>query len=63
VPSLDYRFVYYLLGATGICVVPSSSFCSDLQGFRITLLEENDETLREIFTKLRDAIKTFIQSA
>lgn len=63
VPSLDYRFVYYLLGATGICVVPSSSFCSDLQGFRITLLEENDDDLREIFTTLRDAIKAFILSA
>jgi len=33
---LDKRFVYYLLAAKGICVVPISSFCSDLQGFRIT---------------------------
>jgi len=63
VPSLDYRFVYYLLGATGICVVPSSSFCSELQGFRVTLLEENDDELRHIFTILRDAIKAFIRSA
>ena len=63
VPSLDYRFVYYLLGATGICVVPSSSFCSKLQGFRVTLLEEDDDELRRIFTNLRDAIKAFIKSA
>ena len=34
---LDKRFVYYLLGAKGICVVPISSFCSELQGFRVTL--------------------------
>ena len=26
---LDKRFVYYLLAAKGICVVPISSFCSD----------------------------------
>src|SRR5690606_12584028 len=46
----DKRFVYYLLGATGICVVPISSFCSDLKGFRVTLLEENEKELINIFT-------------
>ncbi len=39
---LDKRFVYYLLGAKGVCVVPISSFCSELQGFRVTLLEEDE---------------------
>jgi aspartate/methionine/tyrosine aminotransferase len=58
----DYRFVYYLLGATGICVVPISSFCSELQGFRITLLEEDEEELRKVFTALRDAIKAYVKS-
>ena len=42
---MDKRFVYYLLGAKGICVVPISSFCSELQGFRVTLLEEDEEVL------------------
>ncbi|MCL4170012.1 UNVERIFIED_CONTAM: hypothetical protein GTU68_027649, partial [Idotea baltica] len=37
----DKRFVYYLLAAKGVCVVPISSFCSDLLGFRVTLLEED----------------------
>lgn len=60
--SLDSRFVYYLLGATGICVVPVSSFCSDLLGFRVTLLEENEELLRKTFTTLRDAIRTYLDS-
>ncbi|GHV12440.1 aminotransferase [Fibrobacterales bacterium] len=60
--SSDYRFVYYLLGATGICVVPVSSFCSDLQGFRITLLEEDEEELRKVFNTLRDAIKEYVRS-
>jgi aspartate/methionine/tyrosine aminotransferase len=57
----DYRFVYYLLGATGICVVPISSFCSELQGFRITLLEEDDETLKKVFKTLRDAIRNYVK--
>jgi aspartate/methionine/tyrosine aminotransferase len=60
--SLDFRFVYYLLGATGICVVPISSFCSDLRGFRITLLEEDEVLLKKTFTTLRNAIRTYLDS-
>jgi alanine-synthesizing transaminase len=58
----DKRFVYYLLGAKGICVVPISSFCSELQGFRVTLLEENEATLIKTFTALRDAIVEYLAS-
>lgn len=58
----DKRFVYYLLGATGICVVPISSFCSDLKGFRVTILEEDEETLKKTFSKLRDAIIEYLNS-
>ncbi len=60
--SLDFRFVYYLLGATGICVVPISSFCSDLRGFRITLLEEDEELLKKTFTTLHDSIRMYLDS-
>ncbi|MBO6522374.1 MAG: pyridoxal phosphate-dependent aminotransferase [Balneolaceae bacterium] len=60
--SLDTRFVYYLLGATGICVVPISSFCSDLLGFRVTLLEEDEELLKKTFTTLRDSIRKYLDS-
>jgi aspartate/methionine/tyrosine aminotransferase len=60
--DLDKRFVYYLLASTGICVVPISSFCSDLMGFRVTLLEENEELLKNTFTRLRDAINEYIAS-
>ncbi|WMJ73068.1 pyridoxal phosphate-dependent aminotransferase [Cytophagaceae bacterium ABcell3] len=60
--DLDKRFVYYLLGATGICVVPISSFCSELKGFRITLLEENEELLTQIFTNLKDALVEYLAS-
>jgi aspartate/methionine/tyrosine aminotransferase len=60
--ALDKRFVYYLLGAKGVCVVPISSFCSELQGFRVTLLEENEETLVKTFTALRDGIVEYLKS-
>ncbi len=58
--ALDKRFVYYLLGAKGICVVPISSFCSELQGFRVTLLEENEEILVKTFTAIRDGIVEYL---
>jgi alanine-synthesizing transaminase len=60
---LDKRFVYYLLAAKGVCVVPISSFCSDLQGFRITLLEEDEESLVRIFESVRDGIVEYVKSA
>jgi alanine-synthesizing transaminase len=59
---LDKRFVYYVLAATGICVVPMSSFCSDLMGFRATLLEENPERMRWMYQKLRAAIMEYVAS-
>jgi alanine-synthesizing transaminase len=40
--EVDKRFVYYLLGATGICVVPLTGFCCKLKGFRVTLLESDN---------------------
>jgi len=58
----DKRFVYYLLGAKGVCVVPISSFCSELQGFRVTLLEENEEILVGTFSAIRDGIVEYLAS-
>lgn len=60
--ALDKRFVYYLLAAKGVCVVPISSFCSELQGFRVTLLEEDEETLIRTFTAIRDGIVEYLAS-
>jgi alanine-synthesizing transaminase len=56
----DKRFVYYLLGAKGICVVPISSFCSELNGFRITLLENDEEILVDTFSRLADALNEYL---
>ena len=59
---LDKRFVYYLLGAKGVCVVPISSFCSELSGFRVTLLEENSEMLVSTFTRIREGVIEYLSS-
>ncbi|MGL1893565.1 MAG: pyridoxal phosphate-dependent aminotransferase [Spirochaetaceae bacterium] len=57
----DKRFVYYLLAATGICVVPISGFYSDLQGFRFTLLEENDDKRAWIYKTLAESIFQYLK--
>ncbi|MHC5060385.1 MAG: pyridoxal phosphate-dependent aminotransferase [Planctomycetota bacterium] len=59
----DKRFVYYLLGSTGICVVPLSGFCCDKQGFRVTLLETDDEKRRWTWSKIAESIKKYLASA
>lgn len=57
---LDKRFVYYLLGAKGVCVVPISSFCSELSGFRVTLLEENEEILVKTFNSIKEGVIEYL---
>jgi alanine-synthesizing transaminase len=61
--ALDKRFVYYLLGATGICVVPLTGFNCDLQGFRVTLLESDDAKFEWVFRTLREKIREYLQEA
>jgi len=60
--SLDKRFVYYLLGATGVCVVPLSSFATELQGFRSTLLETDEARFRKIFNTIAESINMYLAS-
>lgn len=57
--DLDKVFVYNLLAATGVCVVPLSSFHSELNGFRVTLLENDEKLLKATFQKIRDALYEF----
>ena len=58
----DKRFVYYLLAATGICVVPLSSFFTPERGFRITLLERDEETFTRIFETIAANITEYLNS-
>jgi len=58
----DKRFVYYLMGATGIVVVPLTGFQSAHHGFRATLLETDDEKRAWVFRSLRAAIDAYVTS-
>ena len=58
----DKRFAYYLMAASGICVVPLSGFNSDLYGFRMTLLEPDEKKFKFIFETVAEKIKEYLKS-
>jgi aspartate/methionine/tyrosine aminotransferase len=58
----DKRFVYYLMGATGIVVVPLTGFQCSHHGFRATLLESDDKKRAWILKTLRDSIEQYVES-
>jgi aspartate/methionine/tyrosine aminotransferase len=58
----DKRFVYYLLAATGICLVPLTSFFTDLPGFRMTLLDKNEEEFKSVVKTIAEKIVEYIES-
>ncbi|MEQ8338734.1 MAG: pyridoxal phosphate-dependent aminotransferase [Cyclobacteriaceae bacterium] len=60
--ELDKRFVYYLLAAKQVCLVPISSFCSDLMGFRMTLLEEDEAIRDETYKRIKEGIIEYCES-
>lgn len=59
--SLDKRFAYYLLGATGICVVPLTGFESPLHGFRVTLLENDKAQFTRTLNSIRESIIEYLR--
>ncbi len=59
----DKRFVYYLMGATGIVVVPLTGFQCAHHGFRATLLEADDDKRAWILRSLRVAIDQYVASS
>ncbi|WP_243369849.1 pyridoxal phosphate-dependent aminotransferase [Geotalea sp. SG265] len=60
--SPDKRFVYYILAHTGICIVPLSSFNTELQGFRVTLLEKDEKECERIYKTLAEKIAQYLKS-
>lgn len=58
----DMRFVYYLLGATGICVVPLTSFFTSTPGFRITLLEKDEAKFEKTIATIAEKIVEYVDS-
>jgi alanine-synthesizing transaminase len=61
--ELDKRFVYYLLGSTGICVVPLTSFFTSLQGFRMTLLDKEPDKFEATIKTIAEKIVQYIDSS
>ena len=59
----DKRFVYYLLGATGICVVPLTSFFTSVPGFRMTLLDRDADKFEYVMKTLAEKTVEYIESA
>lgn len=59
----DKRFVYYLLAATGLCVVPlMTGFNSTYHGLRFTVLDPDIDSFKKNIETLRDAIQTYLKS-
>ena len=59
----DKKFVYHMLASRCICVVPlSTGFNSDLNGFRMTLLEPDMKKFKVIMNDIAAAVKEYIKS-
>ena len=59
---LDKQFVYYMLAAKQVVVVPISAFSSELLGFRMTLLEEDPEIRETIYQRIKVGIMEYCES-
>jgi len=59
---LDQRFTYYLLAATGICVVPASGFFSPYGGFRLTTLDRDEVRRKDTYARLSRAVTEYLGS-
>ena len=61
--EFDKRFVYYLLGCTGICVIPLTSFFTTLPGFRMTLLDKDEAKFEYVVKTIAERVVEYIESA
>ena len=59
----DKRFVYYLLASTGICLVPLTSFFTTVPGFRMTLLDRDEDQFEYVVKTIAEQIVRYIESA
>ncbi len=55
----DFQFAYELMGAKGVCVVPLTGFGSEVTGFRMTLLQEDDAIFTDTLKKISEAINEY----
>lgn len=61
--EFDKRFVYYLLGTTGICVIPLTSFFTALPGFRMTLLDRDEGKFESVVKSIAENVVRFVESS
>jgi len=47
------------MGSEGVCVVPLSGFGSSINGFRMTLLQEDDGVFTETLEKIGRAVNAY----
>ncbi len=59
--SINVSFITFS-GSTGICVVPLTSFFTPLLGFRLTLLETDEDRFECTVKKLAEKIVEYIDS-
>ena len=57
--NTDFQFAYELMGAEGVCVVPLTGFGSDINGFRMTLLQEDDAVFTDTLERIGRAIGNY----
>ena len=57
--NTDFQFSYELMGSQGVCVVPLSGFGSTINGFRMTLLQEDDAIFTQTLEKIGLAVTEY----
>ena len=57
----DKVFAHEMMGSEGVCVVPLSGFSSPIDGFRMTLLEEDAELFAETCRRIRRGAEGYFQ--
>nr|CAA6824863.1 MAG: Aspartate aminotransferase (EC [uncultured Thiotrichaceae bacterium] len=55
----DFQFVYEMMAAEGVCAVPLSGFGSDLHGFRMTLLQNDEAMFTDTLERIGRAIEGY----
>ena len=57
----DFQFAYELMASKGICVVPLTGFGSSINGFRMTLLQQDDALFTQTLELIGEAIAEYYQ--
>ncbi|MBQ7667203.1 MAG: pyridoxal phosphate-dependent aminotransferase [Kiritimatiellae bacterium] len=58
--ALDKRFVQYMMASEGVCVTPLTGFHTELNGFRITLLNPDDAARTKTMERIGASIRRYI---